>query len=303
MLLKHPRTALAGAAKLMIASAVLTTASFALAQSQLANMGPTEVKVPNTAVVRYDTQYKASNDGVIAFDDGQVTRIQLPPGTLIPAFFAVRAQGDVLLTPKQSSTYFVVDGIHSKLNLVWANNRQVTITYMGSMTAERMGAAAAFGAAAPKSVHGSAATPVDTVLQSKVVAASDARTVPNLVEVEKISGTEGAKSTNTMKLGTAPITNIPTEPKPAPVASQFTVNPRDQTISSALFRWCGVAKCQLVWAAEKDLPAMQATYSEDFEVALAQLMTDTKHSDYPLHSCVYENNVVRVLHVMQSCTK
>jgi hypothetical protein len=86
-------------------------------------------------------------------------------------------------------------------------------------------------------------------------------------------------------------------------AIQFSVFPRDQTISSALFRWCATAKCQLVWSAEKDLPAMQATYSSDFETALGQLMTDTRHSDYPLHACMYENGVVLVKHVTQSCGK
>lgn len=269
-------------------------AALAHAQTQLANMGSTEAPTSSAAGVRYDTQYKSNNDGIVAFDDGRVTRIQLPPGTVIPTFFAVRAQGDVLLIPKQSLPYFVVDGIHSKLNLVWANNKTVTITYTGAVSSERLGTAAAFGAAAPQKSHGSAAKPTDTALPSKVTAAQEMKAVPDLPIAEiNPSRTET----------TAVNTTAPSEAKTAIVATPYVVTPRDQTISNALFRWCALAKCQLVWAAEKDLPAMQANYSSDFETALGQLMTDTRHSDYPLHSCMYENNVVRVLHVTQSCGK
>ena len=86
-----------------------------------------------------------------------------------------------------------------------------------------------------------------------------------------------------------------------PVLQTWTVQARDITLSTTLTRWGHPGNYQVLWAASKDLPAMNATYQGSFEVALESLMEDTKHSGYPLHACLYNNKVVRILHATQSC--
>ena len=86
-----------------------------------------------------------------------------------------------------------------------------------------------------------------------------------------------------------------------PVLETWNVLARDITLSATLTRWGQPGNYQVLWAATKDLPAMNATYQGNFEVALESLMEDTKHSGYPLHACLYNNKVVRVLHATQSC--
>ncbi len=87
------------------------------------------------------------------------------------------------------------------------------------------------------------------------------------------------------------------------IAETWNVVARDLTLSSTLTRWGQPGGYQVLWAATKDLPAMNATYSGSFEEALEKLMVDTKHSGYPLHACLYNNKVVRVLHATQSCNQ
>ncbi len=82
---------------------------------------------------------------------------------------------------------------------------------------------------------------------------------------------------------------------------EWRITQNDATISNAVNRWATPSGYQIVWQAEKDLPSYIASYQGSFESALESLMTDTKHSGYPLHACLYDNKVVRVLHVTQSC--
>lgn len=83
----------------------------------------------------------------------------------------------------------------------------------------------------------------------------------------------------------------------------WRITPTDNTISAALTRWGSQAGYQVVWQAEKDLPAFGAVYSGGFEAVIESLMNDTVHSGYPLHACLYDNKVVRILHITQSCGK
>lgn len=89
-------------------------------------------------------------------------------------------------------------------------------------------------------------------------------------------------------------------PVPAP---QWRLAPADDTLSAALTRWGSVAGYQVVWQAPKDLPVYAATYTGSFEAAVEQVMRDTTLGPYPLHACLYDNRVLRVLHSTQSCGK
>lgn len=106
----------------------------------------------------------------------------------------------------------------------------------------------------------------------------------------------GAKSANAIAGGQGAAAVI----KPV-ILETWNVLARDITLSTTLTRWGQPGNYQVLWAASKDLPAMNATYRGTFEEALESLMEDTKHSGYPLHSCLYNNKVVRVLHATQSC--
>jgi hypothetical protein len=81
----------------------------------------------------------------------------------------------------------------------------------------------------------------------------------------------------------------------------WSVVPADGTISATLNRWANEAGYRIFWQAQKDLPSVSTTYRGTFEGALGALMSDSKHSGYALHACLYDNKVVRVLHAAQSC--
>jgi len=85
-------------------------------------------------------------------------------------------------------------------------------------------------------------------------------------------------------------------------AREWRVEGADGSLSRALRRWSRDAGYPLLWEAEKDLPAVGATYHGSFIAALEQLMRDTQNSAYPLHACAYDN-LVRVIHATQACTR
>lgn len=83
----------------------------------------------------------------------------------------------------------------------------------------------------------------------------------------------------------------------------WNITGSDQTVSMALARWAASAGWQLAWQAPRDLPAFQVSYLGDFESAVESLMRDSQNSEYPLHACLYDNKVVRVLHITQTCSR
>ena len=97
----------------------------------------------------------------------------------------------------------------------------------------------------------------------------------------------------------------PTTPLTAPTspALSWNVTSADHTLSVALTRWANNAGWQLAWQAQRDLPAFRVSYRGSFEEAVESLMRDSQNSDYPLHACLYDNKVVRVLHVTQTCAR
>lgn len=83
---------------------------------------------------------------------------------------------------------------------------------------------------------------------------------------------------------------------------RFEITADDETLYLTLRRWTAEAGYQLVWSAGKDFPVKRTLYeADDLSSAIALAMKDTEFSAYPLHACAYTNNVIRVLHVSQSC--
>lgn len=84
----------------------------------------------------------------------------------------------------------------------------------------------------------------------------------------------------------------------------FTVKTEDETLYLALRRWISGTQYQLIWSAGKDFPAQNTVYqAATLEDAVEAVMSDTQRSSFPLHACLYENNVIRVLHVSKSCER
>lgn len=83
-------------------------------------------------------------------------------------------------------------------------------------------------------------------------------------------------------------------------ARRWDVKTSDGTLSRALTRWADEVNVQLVWEAPKDKPALRAVYQGSLDDALTAVMGDTQFSDYQLHACAFDN-VIRILHVSQSC--
>lgn len=82
----------------------------------------------------------------------------------------------------------------------------------------------------------------------------------------------------------------------------FEITQDDETLYLTLRRWSAENGYQLVWSAGKDFPVKRTRYeAPDIQTAVALAMKDTELSAYPLHACTYQNRVIRVLHVSQSC--
>ena len=91
---------------------------------------------------------------------------------------------------------------------------------------------------------------------------------------------------------------------PTNQAVKFEITGEDETLSLALRRWTSVHGYQLAWEAGKDFSARKTTYdTTDLISAIEAVMNDTAHSNYPLHACVYDNKVIRVLQMSQGCGK
>lgn len=92
-------------------------------------------------------------------------------------------------------------------------------------------------------------------------------------------------------------------PAAAPAAErQWKVDLADGSLSRALRRWGRDARMPVLWEAPKDLPAVASVYVGEFLEAIEQVMKDSASSSYPLHACAHDN-VVRVLHESQACTR
>lgn len=98
-----------------------------------------------------------------------------------------------------------------------------------------------------------------------------------------------------------------TRAAPAPAPSKppkvWEVRAADVTLYGTMKRWAKDEGMQLIWETENhDLRLRgQASYTTDFDVAVAELMKSVQFSDYPMRACIYDNGSVRVVHTKKSC--
>jgi hypothetical protein len=88
----------------------------------------------------------------------------------------------------------------------------------------------------------------------------------------------------------------------SPSVAEWRIELADGSLSRVMRRWSRDARFPVLWEAPKDLPAVAATYRGSFLDVVRNVMADTQNTEYPLHACAHDN-VVRILHVSQSCTR
>ncbi len=259
-----------------------------------------------TAQTRFDFSYAVSDSRINVFDDGQTTRLQLPEGLVLPAVIARTPAGEQILTPRRDGVYLVVDGVHAQMALVWANNRQVQIQYMGAMTDLRQGRAAAHAALAPAQTTQAQAAPVQVAttapasrqqaLASAVQVAAQA-SVPSL-PVQAVA----AASVPQTAAAVAAVAAVATEPaKPAPT---FSVRQRE-SIRETLARWsqdAGWTHLPEHYTVDFDIQILGSVEPyTDFRAGVRALLATTSMTERPLQPCFYSNQVLRVVLRTQRC--
>jgi hypothetical protein len=252
------------------------------------------VQVPVWAQVQYDFAYKVTDERVQVFDDGRVTRIQIPEGTLVPTILATEPKGEVLLKVQRDTPYLVVDGLHSRLVMRWGNRREVVALYTGKHSTQRLGQSAAFGSVQPHAQFGSVGKPQAVALQDQVPALTTESVMPAISAVaspRNASQTPGAQSTS----GSAESTQI----KPmAPTLKRFALLETDKTIDGAFRRWAkeaGLNKA-VVWRLPGKLPldVLGEFEAADAVSAMTKVAESFARSANPFVVEEYDNAIVLV---------
>lgn len=214
---------------------------------------------------QYDFNYTVGHEQIQVFDDGFVTRLQLPEGVLVPAVIAVQPEGEVLLAPRREPPYLVFEGLYSRLALRWSGKADVKVTYSGN-TAARLPRAAAFGSVVPQNTFGAIGAPVNAVA-GKPVAPTNA--------------------------GAMPVIPAYLEAPP----SGFDLQVSDATISGSLRRWASATQYQVVWDVP---PTLDAPVTRNMPVAAAhmrdaleQVLAALQRKGYDIQATVYSNRVIR----------
>lgn len=274
---------------------------------------------PAQAQTRFDFSYRVSDSRINVFDDGQVTRLQLPEGLQLPAVIARTPAGEQILTPRRDGVYLVLDGVHAQIALVWANNRNVQIQYTGTMTDARQGRAAAHPAMPAAVVAAAAPAPMSVTPVSPAVAAdrlnteirsASANTAPTLqAQAQTVqpsppamapvvpAGASTPVATDKEKLATVPAA-------PAAPAITFAVRERE-TVREALTRWskdAGWTHLPEHYTVDFDVQILGTVppYT-DFRTGVRALLATTSMTQKPLQPCFYSNQVLRVILRTQRC--
>jgi hypothetical protein len=237
---------------------------------------------------KYDFDYRTTDQRVQVFDDGRVTRIQLPEGTLDPTIVAIEPKGEVLLKPSKEYPHLVVEGIYSRIVLRWGNRREVQAVYGGSASnMQRTGSAAAFGNVPPQANYGSVAKPVDVV---RAVAAPAAQEVPPSRMQQSV-----AALTPAVTLVTAPV--VPAA-APGPVLKRFSFQATDKTVEGAFTRWAAESKSgkKVAWrvAGKPPLDALGDFEADDVVKAMTMVAAAFENSSNPFVIEEYDNVIVVV---------
>lgn len=303
--------------RFMVAAAALSALA-ALGGAPLSVLAQSMSHESRSLAATYDFQYRASDNRVNVFDDGALTRIQLPEGTLLPTILALQPKGEVVLHPRRDGPFLAVEGVHMQLRLRWANARDVAVAYTGQkLLPERAGQGAAFGAVAATSSYGSAAKPVAARVSAPVAPSASAERTAALDALNY-----GAPSAPTAQVS-APAA----APAPAPVAGtaseaqagapatgavraasvSFEVTPSDKTVREVLMRWAQAVQWSFGpehWTVAVDLPVVaSARLGSDFKGAVRELLESTTLGDVPLQPCFYANQVLRVVPRTERCDR
>lgn len=253
-----------------------------------------------TAQTRFDFSYAVSDSRINVFDDGQTTRLQLPEGLVLPAVIARTPAGEQILTPRRDGVYLVVDGIHAQMALVWANNRQVQIQYMGAMTDQRQGRAAAHAALAPAQTTQAQAAPV------QVATAAPASRQQALASAVQVAAQASVPSLPVQAVAAAavPQTAAAAAPEPAKPAPTFSVRQRE-SIRETLARWsqdAGWTHLPEHYTVDFDIQILGSVEPyTDFRAGVRALLATTSMTERPLQPCFYSNQVLRVVLRTQRC--
>ena len=272
---------------------------------------------PAQAQTRFDFSYRVSDSRINVFDDGQVTRLQLPEGLQLPAVIARTPAGEQILTPRRDGVYLVLDGVHAQIALVWANNRNVQIQYTGTMTDARQGRAAAHPAMPAAVVAAAAPAPVSVTpvspavvaqrLASEVRIASDS-TAPalqdhNLTPTASPAASAPGASRAVLAVDTAKV-DAAAPAAPSAPAITFAVRERE-TVREALTRWskdAGWTHLPEHYTVDFDVQILGTVppYT-DFRTGVRALLATTSMTQKPLQPCFYSNQVLRVILRTQRC--
>jgi hypothetical protein len=234
---------------------------------------------------KYDFNYRVSDERISIFDDGKVTRIQLPEGMTIPIVMSQEPAGDVLLDLKKDSPYLSIQGTYSKLVMRWSGKREVVASYNGHIEIERQGRPAAFGMIAPTHSFGSVAEPV-LFEKNKVVVKTD-ESAPTLVTLEKQINVEPIRNSTQPAAAISAVSVIPpvthiessrtaaTTPEVAPKPIQFPgLSVRSgERLMPMLKKWLADQNVELVWAANAQTAGRvrDVVFEDDFESSSADI--------------------------------
>lgn len=250
---------------------------------------------------KYDFNYRVSDERIAVFDDGKVTRIQLPEGMTIPIVMSQEPAGDVLLDLKKDSPYLSIQGTYSKLVMRWSGKREVVASYNGTIEVERLGRPAAFGMATPARTYGAVSEPVE--FEKTQMAVQTTEKAPSLP-----SGRPPMEKTRAESTVQAVGVNSPVDvPAIEPQGTKFEVSPVDQNFRKVLMKWSKDSGWTFEpehWAVARDIPVSGSdAVITDFKTAVRRLLKSTTLTDLPVQPCFYSNNVLRVIPASELCAR
>jgi len=256
---------------------------------------------------KFDFRYTTSDTKFNVFDDGRITRVMMPEGSVIPVITTLKPSGEVLLTPKVDGTTLVLDGIHTGLKLTWANGKTVAVQYQG-VDPVRQGQAAAFGVLPPTNQYQAMQPPLRATVNPaapNMTAQShpDSRVGMHERHEEKNTPAQAQGSLDEGAAGAIQATSKEASHKPLPA---FDLKP-PETVRVALQRWA----TQVGWTFGADfyvLPAdipvvTAAVLGTDFKAAVRALLDSTSMSEVPAQPCFYANQVLRVVPRHELCIR
>lgn len=252
---------------------------------------------PVPAPGRYRFDWRLSGHRAVAplqvFDDGRDTWLQFTPGQALPAIFAVRDGGEILLPYDRRDPYVRIAGVWPHLLLRGGGLQAHARSLAASGDAAHAGSAEGPAPVAGH-VQGGAPGPMPQAqaLPVRVPAAQD--------------GVAAGQAPAAREAADAPAPAAAAA-SPARAAQGFDAGPSDGNMRRTLARWAKSAGWTFApehWAVDVDIPlTATARFPADFKQAVRELLAATELSDRPLQPCFYANQVLRVVPWSQPCDR